>query len=200
MLRVSQKGDCPTRLIIDKALWSGVCVLFLLAGCSKSRESRIHVQLHDIPEANTQRTTALSCPPGDPPGNDASSHQGGGHSVRLSWNSSTSSNNSKGEQISYCLYRTSGGPVRASGNRTSTSSPCINCQRVTTNSITRTEYKDTNVENGAHYCYVAIAVQAGNIETSGFSNQADAVIPPKSELPFCNARAPTRGKRPAKHR
>jgi len=202
-LRDSKKGDRPIRFIINIALCSVVCVLLAFGACKRSTESRIQIELRDIPEAKTQRTPVLDCPPGDPFGNDASAHQGGGHTVSLSWNPSTSSNNPKGRQISYCLYRTKGGPVRPSGNGTLSASPCINCQRVTTKSLPRTDYKDTNVDNGVHYCYVAIAIEAGNVKTSSFSNQADAVIPPKNESPFCNTQggmSTARAKRAAKNR
>ena len=97
-----------------------------------------------------------------------------------------------GKDIHYCLYRTKGGRVQANAG-TKTKSPCVNCQRVTLEAVTDTIYKDDRVENDSrYYCYVAIAIQTGNGKPSSFSNQADAVVPPKKEAPFCNSPGSTR--------
>lgn len=84
-------------------------------------------------------------------------------------------------------------------SRATGTSPCVNCQRVTPEPVRGTIYKDAHVENGAHYCYVAIAIDAASNSSSDFSNQTDAVIPPKVEAPFCTPRntqdAPTKNRR-----
>ncbi len=178
--------------LIPKACHFAFCVTFVLLvlnGCSQNSGSRIHVELHDVPEANLPAQTVSkpeppSCPPGDPLGNDASSTPAGGRKVMLSWNASTSANGANAKDIFYCLYRTKGGPVRA--NTAGTTSPCVNCERVTEKSIAGTQQLDIQVENGAHYCYVAIAIDRTTGKLSFFSNQADAVIPPNTERPFCN--------------
>lgn len=168
-------------------LWISLMLLFIVCGCSRSGDSRIHVTLHDVPEdkshSQTSHITApTACPPGNPVGNDASSTPVGPHSVTLSWIASTSAG--VGKDIRYCLYRTTGGPVQKSSGTTGTS-PCLSCQLVTPTPVTNTNYQDTHVQNGVHYCYVAIAIDAGNSRSSDFSNQTDAVIPPNVEAPFC---------------
>ncbi len=177
------------RPVVKTALWISLCAVLILNGCSRDSTSKIHVELRDSPEANrpTQAPHKLEpqlCPPGDPLGNDASSTPAGGHTVSLSWNPSTSANGPNAKEIRYCLYRTKGAPVQKNISQ-KPASPCINCQRVTIAPVTGTTYKDIYVENNEHYCYVAIAIQTGTITPSDFSNQADAVIPPKQEPPFC---------------
>ena len=188
--RDSDRDRQLIRKALHRALWTVLCSLLLLNACSRSSESRIRVELHDLPEA-IPTATALrkpdppSCPPGDPANNDASSTLAGEHKVTLSWKASASASGSDGKDIHYCLYRTKGGRVQANAG-TKTKSPCVNCQRVTLEAVTETIYKDDHVENDSHYCYVAIAIQTGNGKPSSFSNQADAVIPPRKEAPFCN--------------
>jgi hypothetical protein len=166
-----------------------LCVLLILGGCSRNSTSRIHVELHDTPEANPPaqvrpKLDPLLCPPGSPPDNDASSSPAGGHTVKLSWNPSTSSKGHNGKEIRYCLYRTQDGPVQES--TPGMTSPCVNCQQVTKEPVAGTSYQDTSVANGAHYCYVAIAIDNGTGKLSVFSNQTDALIPPRKASPFCN--------------
>jgi hypothetical protein len=173
------------RVVGNVGLSMGVGMLLILGGCS--RDSRIHVKLHDIPETKSELQTARKinpplCPPGDPPGNDASSSPAGQHKVNLSWNASPSAG--PGTDIRYCLYRSVGGPVQRSLGTLPTS-PCINCQLVTIIPVTGTTYQDTRMENGAHYCYVAVALDASSGKVSDFSNQVDAIIPPRREPPFC---------------
>jgi hypothetical protein len=175
------------RRVGSVGLSMGIGTLLILGGCSDSRDSRNHVKLHDIPETKseartTQKMNPPVCPPGDPPGNDASSFPAGQHKVNLSWNASASAG--PGQDVRYCLYRTVGGPVQRRLG-TFPTSPCINCQQVSATPVTGTSYWDTQVQNGMHYCYVAIAVDVGSGKVSDFSNQADAVIPPRKEPPFC---------------
>lgn len=162
-----------------------------LVGCSRPEpHAAPELQKVSASEPNTVTDVKLTCPPGDPPDNDVSSSPSGGHTVSLSWNPSTSSNNPKGKQIRYCLYRTKGGRVQRSAP--GTTSPCGHCQRVTKEPVTGTTYKDTHVENDSHYCYVAIAIETASSMHSDFSNQADAVIPPRKEPPFCTAHNDTK--------
>lgn len=184
--RNPQRDRQHLRVAGSIGLGIGIGMLLILCGCNGSCDSRIHVKLHDIPETKpaaqiSHKMDLPVCPPGDPPGNDASRFPAGTHKVSLSWNASTSSG--PGKDIRYCLYRTVGGPVQRRMG-TSPASPCINCQRVTTAPVTGTTYRDTQVQNGVHYCYVAIAIDADNGKVSDFSNRADAVIPPKNEPPF----------------
>jgi hypothetical protein len=176
------------RRAINFALWTALCFLLILNACSGNSGSRIHVELRDTPEANPPAQAlkpAAICPPGDPPGGDPSPTPAAGHTVTLSWNASTSSSAPNGKEIRYCLYRTKGARVQGNTPGAGTKSPCVNCQRVTKQPISGTSYPDTHVENGAHYCYVAIAVDGQTGKLSVFSNQADAVIPPNTEHPFC---------------
>ena len=186
---------------VNFALWTAFCLLLLQNGCSRN-SNKIHVELRDTPEAHRPAQTLQtieppSCPPGNhPPDNDVSSALAGGHTVNLSWNASTSSKGPHGKDIRYCLYRTKGGRVQAlvqTGKPGTQVKPsCKNCQRVTINPIKDTTWKDTFVENGAHYCYVAIAIDTVNGEISVFSNQTDAVIPPNKEPPSCTPPADTK--------
>lgn len=199
MARTKHSGMDPRdsdrdRQLIRKALhlarWVALWSLLLLNACSRSSEFRIRVELRDLLEASPaapapHKPDPPSCPPGDPANNDASSTPAGEHKVTLSWKASTSSSGSDGKDIYYCLYRTKGGRVQANAG-TKTKSPCVNCQRVTHEAVTDTIYKDDHAENDSHYCYVAIAIQIGNSKPSDFSNQADAVIPPRKEAPFCS--------------
>lgn len=79
-----------------------------------------------------------------------------GHSVTLTWNSSTSS------VIGYRTYRgtTSSGPYSALN-----SSP-----------ISQLQWKDSTVQPGTTYYYVVTAVASNNTEST-YSNQASAAIP-----------------------
>lgn len=79
------------------------------------------------------------------------------HSVSLSWTASSSNN-----VIGYNIYRgvTGGGPYGKIN-------PVLNAS---------TQYSDTTVVDGQTYYYVTTAVNSSNQE-SGYSNQANAVIP-----------------------
>lgn len=171
----------------------GICVSLMLNACSRASESRIPIELHDTPAASEPKKSGgenilLVCPPGDPPGNDASSSPRGGHNVTLSWRASLSTRQPYAKEVRYCLYRSEGRPVQSSHSGTVGKSPCVNCQRVTLTPVAGTLYKDTQVKSKTHYCYVALALESGNNAPSAFSNQADAVIPPRKESPFCNGR------------
>jgi hypothetical protein len=177
------------------ALKTALSLFLVVTGCDRQSGSPTRIHLHDVPEttshAGTNRETGpSSCPPGDPDRNDVSSSPVEGHIVNLSWNASPSSGKPNRRQISYCLYRTKGQPIQSSGAQNIATSPCMNCQRVTIEPIFGTQYKDIHVENGTHYCYGAIAIENGNILPSAFSNQADAVIPPRQEPPLCNVQKP----------
>jgi hypothetical protein len=87
---------------------------------------------------------------------DGSGGQAGVHTVALAWDASTSS------VIGYNVYRgtQSGGPY----------------QRLTSSPQPGTSYTDGAVLTSTTYYYVATAVDSNNVE-SGYSNQAQAVIP-----------------------
>lgn len=109
------------------------------------------------------------CPDGDIPKTGSANHK-----VALSWNASVSPSPSK---VRYCLYRSEDQRVQKSGDGVPhDKSPCKACTRVNDTAIPGTSYTDTPVRNGAHYCYVAVAIQ-GNSTFSGFSNQVEADIP-----------------------
>jgi hypothetical protein len=177
-------------------LWINLGMLLILGGCSRGCDSRIHVKLHDVPETNftpqiPRNVDPPKCPPGDPMGSSASSTPAGGHKVTLSWNASTSA--VAGRDIRYCLYRTVGGPVQRN-TAVAAASPCVNCQQVTIDPISGTTYRDAQVANGVHYCYVAVAIDAGTGAVSNFSSQTDAVIPPRKEPPFCMPKNATKAR------
>jgi hypothetical protein len=198
----NQNGPLSPKFALNAAF----SLFIILMGCNRQSDSRIKIHLHDVPETMSQPGTTReispgSCPPGDPHRNDASSSPAEGHIVNLSWNASRSSGKSNRRRISYCLYRSKGQPIKSSGAQNIATSPCTNCQRVTIEPIVGTKYKDIHVENNAHYCYVAIAIENGNILPSAFSNQADAVIPPRKEPPLCNVQsAKATRKSPSKRR
>ena len=186
----NQNGRPSTKFALNVAF----SLFLIVTGCDRQPGSPIRIHLHDVPEttsqaAMTRETERPSCPPGDPDGNDSSSSPEEGHVVNLSWNASSSSSKPSRGQIKYCLYRSKGQRVQSSGAKTIATSPCINCQRVSIKPVVGTNYKDIHLQNNAHYCYVAIAIENGNILPSAFSNQADAVIPPRKEPPFCNVQS-----------
>lgn len=164
-----------------------LAALAILAGCSRDSGSRIHVELHDIPEAKpaaqTVIKTDLSCPVGDLPDVDFQTGRSPNHSVKLSWNLSTSSYGPNGKNIFYCLYRTDG---RAVEKNTSSKYPCAGCRRVTKTPVPgATTDPDQYVKDGAQYCYVAVAIDIRSGKLSDFSNQAGAAIPPSTDRPSC---------------
>lgn len=67
-----------------------LAALVVLTGCSRDSGSRIHVNLHDIPEAKPAAQTVIktdpSCPAGDRPDVDFRTARSPNHSVKLSWN------------------------------------------------------------------------------------------------------------------
>jgi hypothetical protein len=187
------------------ALKATLALFFIVTGCDRHSGSPVRIHLHDVPDTRSQpgttrETRPWSCPPGHPDGNHASFSPAEGHVVNLSWNASPSSSKPNHRQISYCLYRSKGQPIQSSGATKIATSPCTNCQRVTIEPIVGTNYKDIHVENNTHYCYVAIAIENGNMLPSAFSNQADAVIPPRKEPPLCNVDAKATRNRPIKYR
>jgi len=175
-----------------------ICGMMLLIACSRRSSDRI--ELHDIAEdsrqGSLQQRLPAACPTGDPPGNDVSSPKIGGHTVILRWNASAPVD---GQEMLYCLYRTIGGRVQKNRDQ-GKKSPCVNCQRVTLTPVSGTTYKDNNVENDSHYCYVAIAISPVNGLVSDFSTQIDAVIPPRKEPPFCEALGGENQNRSSPHR
>jgi hypothetical protein len=98
------------------------------------------------------------------------------HKVTLTWN--PSANSSPSRQIRYCVYRTQDHPIQRSEYPASIGkAPCNSCTRVNETAVSETQYIDTHVTNGAHYCYVAVAMDTGERAFSGFSNQVQADIP-----------------------
>jgi hypothetical protein len=168
---------CPPIRSAVRAFSVGLAAFVILTGCSHDSGSRIRVELRDTPEPKAAAqigSNRYPCPEADHGDTSGQAVSLTGHSVKLSWNASTSSSGPKDEKILYCLYRTKDGPVQKDTN-----SPCSNCQRVTKFAVQGTSTDpDGDVEDRAHYCYVAVAVNTKTKEISGFSNQAAAVIPP----------------------
>jgi len=184
--------DSLWRALRNIATLAALCAQLVVGGCNRSGPSRTRIELRDVDSAKSrsqisQQADFPPCPPGDPVDNAASSSPAGGHVVNLSWKASSSSDGPHPKKIAYCLYRSVGHPVQPSGLRVAGKAPCVKCQRVTLLPVSRTTYRDTQVENGVHYCYVALAMESGNVVLSSFSNQADAIVPPKKEPSFCNA-------------
>ena len=176
------------RAVVRIVFSVGLAALVILTGCSRDSGSRIHVELHDIPEAKpaaqTVIKTGLSCPAGDLPDVDSQTARSSNHSVKLSWNLSTSSYGPNGKNIFYCLYRTDGGG--AVEKNTSSKYPCAGCRRVTKTPVPGTTTDpDQYVKDGAQYCYVAVAFDITSGKLSDFSNQAGAAIPPSTDRPSC---------------
>jgi len=118
-----------------------------------------------------QENTGFTCPEGDIPKAGSNNHR-----VTLSWNPSASSSTST--KVLYCLYRTQDGPVqKLDGQALISRPPCKKCERVNETAVPETHFTDLQVKNGAHYCYVALAMEIGDAFFSGFSNQEEADIP-----------------------
>ena len=189
-LRDPGKNCLRIRSAIRIVLSVGLAASVILTGCSHDSGSRIHVELRDPPESKsagqTDSTNKYSCPDADHGDTDGQTDSSGGHSVKLSWNLSTSSTGPNDEKILYCIYRTRDGAVQQ--KKQGSNYPCANCQRVTKIAVKGTTTDpDRNVENGARYCYVAVAIDVSNGKVSGFSNQAPAVIPPGAGPFSCDA-------------
>ena len=160
-----RKIDSYIRSAVRILFSVGLAVLVILTGCSQDSSSRIHVELRDTPEAKPTAQTIPkadpSCPVGDLPDTDVQTVPSKSHSVTLSWNLSTSSNDLNGQNIRYCLYRAEGGPVQK--NNTPSTYPCARCGRVTKTPVQgKTTDPDRNVENGVHYCYGKSLLQYAN--------------------------------------
>ena len=173
-----------------RTFWSIILLSSFLVGCSHNSESRIHIELQDVPETTKTLNASPSaptfvCPPGDLSDVDSANSPSGGHTVKLSWNTSTSAIGPNAKNIQYCLYRTKGQPVQKS-NPPGKIEPCVNCQRLSKDPSPSTSTSDTKVENDAHYCYIAVAVDIQTRKMSVFSNQADAIVPPNKDGSFCN--------------
>ena len=177
------------RTPVARTFWGIVVLSSFLVGCSHNSESRIRIQLQDVPDAAKTVDASPSpptfvCPAGDLSDVDAPNSPSGGHTVKLSWNASTSANGPDGANIQYCLYRTTGGAVQKN-TVPGKVGPCVNCQRLSKDPIPITKTSDTHVENDVHYCYIAVAVNIQTHKMSVFSNQADAVIPPNKDKSVC---------------
>jgi hypothetical protein len=107
------------------------------------------------------------------------------HKVVLTWNPSVPSGRPGNNPLGYCLYRSQQQIFVKELKR------CKDCEQVTPRPLIGTGCVDPVVEDGKTYYYVAIAINPGN-QTSEFSNQTIAAIPPVKEslggpssLPSC---------------
>jgi hypothetical protein len=96
------------------------------------------------------------------------------HKVVLSWNPSVSAGHPGNDPVGYCLYRRKQ-QILAKKLR-----DCKDCEQVTPKPIIGTGCVDNLVKDGQTYFYVAITINPGE-QTSEFSNQTMAVIPPDKE-------------------
>ena len=161
-----------------------VLVLMMNVGCSrsdtraKSQREKLSATGTDGPQPSTQFPP---CPVGNHEVSGATSSGKSSRKVRLTWKASTSEHDPRFGEIRYCIYRANNRPVLKGG-----AAPCTNCQLVTPEPVAGTEYVDKNVEDNAHYCYVAISVPAKTSSQSGFSNQAGAIISLGAPPPSCD--------------
>jgi len=139
-----------------------------LAGCTHSqRDARAESRQT---ASVARKEYVVSCPDGDIKKTGTNDHK-----VSLSWQPSKTA---MSEEIRYCLYRTEDHRVQKSGDRLPIrGAPCKGCTRVNEEGVWGTFYTDTQVRNGAQYCYVAVAVEIGNGKFSEFSNQVQVDIP-----------------------
>ena len=145
-------------------------------GCTRS-QAPAQAQQSATARANVENDVFI-CPDGDIKKTGANDHK-----VTLTWEPSASSSPSK---VRYCLYRTEDRRIeKSSGRLPINKAPCNACTRVNETAVPESRYIDTQVTNGAHYCYVAIAMEISNDVFSGFSNEVEADIPadPKPVAP-----------------
>lgn len=158
---------------INKAGLLLFAALLGAVGCTRPQTSAKSQQ--PAPAMASKDDNVFICPAGDIQKTGSNDHK-----VTLTWNPSTAYSPSK---VRYCLYRTEEHQVEKSDERLSIDKrPCKNCARVNDTAVAETHYIDTQVRNGARYCYVAVAMQIRSDAFSGFSNQVEADIPqdPKS--------------------
>ena len=92
--------------------------------------------------------------------------------MTLTWNASAPSVSPAAKTVGYCLYRSKKHDVARKDPQ------CNFCEQVNSRAIAGTGCVDDLVENGETYYYVVKAINAGK-ETSLYSNEATARIPPK---------------------
>ena len=184
-----RKSRSRIRSAVEIAFYVCAVAFMILMGCSRDSGSRIRVELRDLPQAKptTETEPQDSCTAADPIPTLGPSSLWAGHHVTLSWHPSTSANGPNGKNIRYCVYRTKGGPVHPAQTQNGTPGPpCINCQRITEVAVNGTTAFDSQLEIGARYCYVAVAIDISNRKRSTFLNPAAVVIPPATDPPSCN--------------
>jgi hypothetical protein len=156
------------------AVIAGTFVL-TFAACHQVRSSE------KLPEASTRASGSVAPNkdkrvglPACPDGNSVSSPPPAAemhHKVTLSWTPSTSAGLPGNDPVGYCVYRSE---QQISVKRLK---DCKDCEQVSPVPITGTGCVDNLVKDGKAYFYVAITVNPGK-QTSDFSNQTMAVIPP----------------------
>ena len=146
-------------------------VLALAGGCTHSRSQETSQSRQPMATTPLKPEIVVICPDGDIQKTGSTDHK-----VSLTWNPSPTASTSA--QIRYCVYRTQDHPVQRSDYLVPIDkTPCRVCTRVNETAVSDTQLIDNQVTNGAHYCYVAVAMQIGESAFSGFSNQVQADIP-----------------------
>lgn len=185
------------------ACWSGLPVFALILlqaiglGCQRNDESRVRIQLHDLPSDKAPvLTKPAQPPPVCPPAGIAPLQPGvpgtGHHKVTLTWNASAPSNNPDSAAYGYCLYRS------RKKNVAKKNPICHDCEQVNRVPIPpagpREGCIDDLVADSARYYYVVAAIN-GKGTLSATSNEIAVPIPsahsgkaPQSnQLPLCRA-------------
>jgi hypothetical protein len=178
--------------------WSCLSVSALLlveaiaVGCQKD-DSRVRIQLHDLPSDKAAvATKPVEPPPICPPAGIAPLQPGaagtGDHKVTLTWNASAQSNNLDSAAVGYCLYRSQ------KKNLAKKNAICKDCEQVNRVPIPSTGCIDDLVADSAQYYYVVTAINAKG-SLSSASNEIPVRIPSAqsvkatrlSQLPLCRA-------------
>lgn len=180
------------------ACLSFLLVIFVLmsTGCQRSDESRVRIELHDLPGDKLAVSAmpiqpAPVCPSTGVAPLQVGASGTGHHKVTLTWNASVRTNNPESDAYGYCLYRT---PAEGR-SQIKTKPDCPKCEQVNRIPVLSTGCVDDLVTDNAHYIYVVAAINASGSKLSVSSNEVPVYIPktqsakpsPPSSLPLCRA-------------
>lgn len=148
------------------------CLVQVCSGCRRVLEPRRDLERPAQGERTAAGRKAVLplCPRAPYPVLQMSAQGVGHHKVFLSWNASSSSSGSGGNDVGYCLYRTQ---KKGAANLSAT---CPDCEQVTLVPVLSTRCVDDVVRDQTTYYYVAVAINSTGI-TSSPTKEAIAPIP-----------------------
>jgi len=174
------------------AMMTVACLLQTLSGCTKPSASKVSLeefQPHDPKTAPALAQRLPPCPKTSFPILQSSSSTGH-HKVALTWNASAPSPRPQDNPVGYCLYRSQ------TQNAAKKNPTCSICEQINPVPVVGTACVDDLVLDGAHYYYVATAINsAGTLSVSSNETPApipakqSSIAPPANSYPLCRAPA-----------